>query len=128
MSLNAGLKALLGAQWFPYDVNRVPDGSRYAVLWVPEGRLSAEDVAWTPDLLTVIFSVVGVSNSGGEEAVAVAAACRGALVGKTPTATGWSCGLIEQVGDPVGPRRDEDRPDVTVFISSANYQLRATRA
>ena len=128
MSLEAAIEDLIGTQWFDYSVNEAApeDATRYAVVWVPPGALSSEDVANSSDLLHVSFTVVGVGR-GGTESSRVAAAVRDALVGRKPSVAGWVFGPVVMVGDPFGPVRDDDLPGVVVYETRASYEVRASR-
>lgn len=128
MTVRDGLAALLGSPWFTVYSEGVPDApaARYAVLWAAAGTLSAQDVANTPDLLTVPFQISSVGR-GPAEAEAIATDARDLLVGRVPTAEGWVCGPVVHVSS-APPRRDEDRPDETVYLSVDSYEVQAARA
>lgn len=128
MSLRDGLVALLGGSPFTVYDEGVPasPAARYAVLWSSAGVLSAQDAAHTPDLLLMPFQVTSVGR-GPAEAEAVAADQRDRLVGNAPTASGWVAGPVEHVSS-LPTRRDDDRPDESVFFTVDTYQVRAARA
>jgi hypothetical protein len=64
---------------------------RYAVLYSGPGVLSAEDVAYTPDKLTVDFQVTSVGVLA-VQADWIAARCRDALAGRVLNVPGWNLG------------------------------------
>lgn len=133
MSLRGALTALIQVPGLtvydagvPDDVRLADLPDRYAVLYAGAGLVTAGDVAFTPNLLTQSLQVTSV-GTGAAEAEWVARQVRDALVGSRPSAAGWVTGPVVHVGSEI-VRRDEDRPDRTVWFAVDRYDVMAARA
>lgn len=114
-----------------YD-GKVPDGQvsgqppeRYAVLYLADPRMSAENVAHQSTGGHLSFQVTSVAPDR-EMASWLATRIRDALVDHRPQAAGWSPGLIEHTFT-AEPRPDEQVQERDVILLVDRYQLLAER-